>query len=329
MGMEHYESAIQDELQKVAPEDWRFHRRRLAGVRVARWGDIPVPARATSAPLTRRLIGSVVAGRLLSHRFDLRLPPGRFEVITIHDLPPLRFTDEGSIPRTSAREARAARRIICPSHFAASEVSELLGTSQPVVIPYGLSDAFVEPVPAASKHLAALGIQGPFVLHAAGASDRKNLSGLAGAWEALDWKEGSLVLCGPPDERRDRLFRHLKQVVLLGRQTAPTVAGLMKASAAVVVPSLYEGFGLPALEGMACGVPVVAARCGALPEVVGDAGLLVDPTAEALANGLDMALHDSTLRSKLATAGPQRAKTFSWRTAAQDHLAVYEQAFES
>lgn len=103
----------------------------------------------------------------------------------------------------------------------------------------------------------------------------------------------------------------------------------MRKAAAVIVQSLYEGFGLPALEGMICGTPVVAAARGALPEVCGEAALLVEPEGDSLAEGLRRVLEDSALAKELSMAGPQRATTFSWAEAAQQHLRVYREALAS
>jgi len=89
-------------------------------------------------------------------------------------------------------------------------------------------------------------------------------------------------------------------------------------------PSRYEGFGLPPLEAMACGAPVLCCNTSSLPEVVGDAAVRVAPTAEALAAGLARLLGDDALRTRLRAAGPQRAAQFSWRTTAETTLAVYE-----
>jgi glycosyltransferase involved in cell wall biosynthesis len=334
MGQQRYENEIQAALAE-SPEDWSFDLRRITSARSPIEGAARVPARLNQrAPLAlSRLIGSVVYGRPdLVHRFDLRLPAAAgVEVVTVHDLPPLRFPDEGQLATASAAGARRAVRVICPSRFAADEVSELLGVTEIDVIPYGVSADYADSAAATDDELAALGIDRPFVLHAAGASARKNLPGLAAAWRDLSASRDDLllVLCGPPDGRRDEAFAGLPRVVKTGRLESPVVAALMRRASAVVVPSVYEGFGLPALEGMVCGAPVVAAARGALPEVCGDAALLVEPEGEALAAGLRKVLDDSGLADQLRQVGPQRAASFSWARAAEDHLETYRKALAS
>jgi alpha-1,3-rhamnosyl/mannosyltransferase len=270
--------------------------------------------------------------RGLVHRFDLRLPPHAGpEVVTAHDLPPARFPDEGSLPASIAGGARRARAVICPSRFAAEELTELLGVTRTRVIPYGLSRDYDNPRPATDDTLQGLGVRPPFLVHAAGASARKNLAALAQSWRALSsrYSDLSLLLCGPPDPRRDRAFDGTSRVVMPGRVASPVLASVMRRSAAVVVPSTYEGFGLPALEGMACGAPVVAARAGALPEVCGDAALLVAPSADGLAEGISAVLDDDALAARLRDSGLARAAEFSWERAARDHVAVYREALDS
>jgi alpha-1,3-rhamnosyl/mannosyltransferase len=332
MGQQRYENEIQRELVEVADGTWQFSLRRVTSARSSIDGAAKVPSRLNrAAPLPlSRLVGGLVYGRPdLVHRFDLRLPaPLGPEVVTVHDLPPLRFPDEGTLTASAAAGARRARRIICPSEFAASEVRELLGVDAIDTIPYGVSDDYLHAPPAGDDELAAHGIDRPFVLHAAGASARKNLRGLATAWRTIsgDRDDVLLVLCGPADARRDEAFAGLPRVVMTGRLESPAVASLMRRAAAVVVPSVYEGFGLPALEGMVCGTPVVAARRGALPEVCGDAALLVEPDGEAIADGLLAVLEDAQLAERLRAQGPARAGRFSWRRAAEEHLRVYREA---
>lgn len=331
MGQQHYESRIQGAIPEVAADQWSFFGTTVSSLRA----DVPAKTRFPMQVVERLPAGlASLAGRVrypradLFHRFDLRLPPGRLpEVVTVHDLPPARFEDEGALPRFAIRSARRARGVICPSRFAADEIRDLCGVERAWVIPYGLSEEFHHPVPLSADDLARLGISGPYVVHAAGATQRKNLTGLAEAWQAISaaHPDVSLILCGPPDPRRTARFATLPRTVMPGRLPLATVARLMAGAAAVVVPSTYEGFGLPALEGMAAGAPVVAVRRGALPEVCADAASLVEPSGEALAEGLNAVLTDSALASRLLATGRVRAAAFDWRTAAIAHLDVYKE----
>jgi glycosyltransferase involved in cell wall biosynthesis len=334
MGQQVYEREIRHALRQAANEGWTFRDVRVGPMRTPLPGAVRAPARfGRHAPLSvARVVGALVyRTHDLVHRLDLRLPPSLGpEVITIHDLPPLRFSDEGRLPASAAAGARRARMVICPSRFAADEVRELLGVKRIEVIPYGLSPVFRNPIRAGDEVLTALGIRDRFILHAAGATARKNLPELARAWGRVSerYQDVQLVLCGPPDRRRDATFEGLERVVLVGRLPPEDVASLMTRAAVVVVPSVYEGFGLPALEGMACGAPVVAAHAGALPEVCGDAAILVEPTAPALANGLSAVLEERALVEELKTAGRLHASRFSWSAAADAHLSVYLTATE-
>jgi glycosyltransferase involved in cell wall biosynthesis len=95
------------------------------------------------------------------------------------------------------------------------------------------------------------------------------------------------------------------------------------------MPSLHEGFGLPALEAMACGTPVIASNQGSLPEVVGEAGLLVEPNdVEQIAAAAERLLTDAELRADLRKKGLERARTFTWERTARETLAVYRQVYE-
>lgn len=333
MGQQVYERQIKRALTDTAGPEWEFRDAAVSSMRSDIPGvrKVPIGLYQRSGLGLARLLGAYGYGtKGLVHRFDLRIPPGHREVVTIHDLPPRRFPDEGTMPNSAAEGARRSRVVITPTRFAAAEVIELLGVdeSRVRVIPYGLSEQYVAPSPAQDSTLTELGINGPFVIHAAGATLRKNLAGLAAAWRhvAAAHRDVTLVLCGPEDSRRNTLFDSLPNVRMTGRLPAETVAGLMCRSEAVVVPSTYEGFGLPAMEGMACARPVVAARAGALPEVCADAAILVEPDGESLAAGIESALTDTDLRARLAVDGPKRAASFSWEVAARAHLDAYRVA---
>lgn len=288
----------------------RFPTRQVAGLR-------PGPAKAVGTLLGRR-------ARLV-HRLDPRLPPRIGpEVVSGHDMAPLRFDDEGRLDDNFFHRNSDIAGFICPSQFAASEMQAFFPGVKTWVAYNGVSSALAATRPATDQQLEGFGITGTFVLHAGGANERKNLGALAEAWASLD-TEAQLVLVGPPHPRRTRLFEHLPRTLLLGWLPKQwDLVSLMRRAAVVVVPSLYEGFGLPALEAMAVGTPVVAARTSCFPEVCGDAALLVDPTAAGLATGLAVVLDDPVAQENLGAAGPPQASTFTWDACLSAVLDAYE-----
>jgi glycosyltransferase involved in cell wall biosynthesis len=267
-------------------------------------------------------------GSDLLHRLDLAIPPSsRHDVVTIHDLAPVFFDDEGSLPKASFTAAKRSAGVICPSHYIATQVRDLIGVERVWVTPYAVHDIFTIRHPMVEAEFAALGITNPYVLCAGGATKRKNLAALAAAWRAVraSHPAAQLVVAGPADPRRDALFHDLAAVRRTGRLPLRTLVGVMQSAAAVVVPSIYEGFGLPALEGMTCGVPVVAADRASLPEVCGDAAILVDPTPSALADGLTRALNGGPEIEAMRIAASRRASGFSWASTASKHVAIYSE----
>jgi glycosyltransferase involved in cell wall biosynthesis len=184
------------------------------------------------------------------------------------------------------------------------------------VVPLGASEPTTAPAPA--SRLAELGLNGNFVLQVGRIETRKNQAAALAAIERLDGV--TLAVAGP--ERDAALAAKLRASArcrVLGRVDQPTLELLYKRARAVVVPSLYEGFGLPVLEAMARGKVVVAAKASSLPEVGGDAALYFHDAAdpEQLAGVLEVALGDEKLRTSLARAARARARKFTWeRTAA-------------
>ncbi|HKX68704.1 MAG TPA: glycosyltransferase [Intrasporangium sp.] len=275
----------------------------------------------------RRELGRLFYGRHpVSHRMNLELPPApRGDVITIHDVVAWRFPDESPPVPAAAEEARRAAAVICVSEFSASEAQDLLGIGDPHVVHNGVDTAFFDATPHDSTTLKQWGIERRYVLHAGGAARRKNLEALAAAWPLVRAARPDLdlVLAGPPHRRRTDLFASLPGTHLVGRLADQAVPGLVAAASVVVIPSLYEGFGLPALEAMAAGVPVVAAATSSLPEVVGDGGLLVEPTGDAIAEGIIDATSDHAGLTTMVAAGRARARQFTWERSAREHARIW------
>jgi glycosyltransferase involved in cell wall biosynthesis len=162
---------------------------------------------------------------------------------------------------------------------------------------------------------------------------RKNLVRLIKAFERLivEGIDADLVIVGP-EHFRSELVREAAagldaRVRMTGYLTHRQLAACYECATVFAFPSLFEGFGIPALEAMAHGTPVVCARAGALPEVCGDAALYFDPLdAESIAAALKRVLTDPSLRAQLSLDGRAREHRFSWRQAAEETLEVYRQA---
>jgi glycosyltransferase involved in cell wall biosynthesis len=205
------------------------------------------------------------------------------------------------------RLARGARRVITVSEFSARELRDLLGV-EAVVVPGGVDARFTpdaDPAPAR----AAFGLDRPYVLTVASRIARKNLGVLQVTRRHLKARGMELVATGG---RRPQ-FAVDTGLPPAAHDPGPVpdehLPGLYAGASAFVLPSLYEGFGLPCIEAMACGVPVVAARAGALPETCGDAARYADPfDHDEIAEQVLAALDDDALRA----AGPRHAARYTW-----------------
>lgn len=274
-------------------------------------------------------------GSDLVHLPDLALPPPRRKpfVVTFHDIAALHFPDEGTMPPWTDDLVARARLLITPSQFTADQLHEHLGADphRTRVVPNGLGvDVAPDTPPLTDDELAALGMHGPYLLRTGGYTQRKNVPLLLEAWPRIRRELGAqLVLAGPPHAARDAMLAQLPSregIVVLDYLPSATIARLVRSAAAIVSPSRYEGFGLPMLEGMAAGVPVVALRTPFAEEVCQDSAVLVEDDATSLADGVLRVLTDDALRAGLVESGLRRARRFSWQRSADDLLQAYDEA---
>lgn len=264
----------------------------------------------------------------LNQRVDFEHSPGHVPrtVCTFHDL--FALTGEYSTPEFRARFAEQARQaaknsdaIIAVSRFTARQVEELLGVeaARIHVIPHGVR------IPAASR-----APREKVVLFVGAIQRRKNIGRLVKAFEAMpaDWR---LTLAGATNGyeagaelRAIEESKRRSDIDVLGYVDAATLASLYARASIFAFPSLEEGFGIPVLEGMAHGIPVITSQSSALPEAAGDAAILVDPLdTDALAAALYRLACDEDLRADLIRRGLDRARQFSWEAAVEKTWGVY------
>jgi glycosyltransferase involved in cell wall biosynthesis len=179
------------------------------------------------------------------------------------------------------------------------------------------------------------GITTPYFLYVGALNPRKNVPRLLAAFEEVRARHSQvkLVIVGPETWAADETLarcRHMGDAVrLTGFVSDQTVHILYAGAAALVFPSLYEGFGLPPLEALAHGTPVITSNTSSLPEVVGEAGVLVDPyDVHAIARAMEQLLVDEKLAGSLRRAGRERALEFSWECTARETLHIYQRGME-
>ena len=278
-----------------------------------------------------------------THRLPRYLPQRIARVVTIHDLvwkyagetmrPLSRWTEERLMPEA----IRLADRIMADSQSTADGIeAEFPSARGKVRVVYLGTTPLAEPDSRDSlKHF---GIDRPYFLFVGTLEPRKNLRRLLGAFARVPEglrKENMLVIAGGKgwgrgDVNEVLVDLGLKQdVIVTGYVTDAQLATLYAHARFLAMPSLYEGFGLPLVEAMSCGVPVLTSNTSSLPEVAGDAGCLVDPMNEnEIADGLSRLLADDKFHDFLAARTKMNAARFTWQKAAIEAKAVFAEALE-
>lgn len=274
-----------------------------------------------------------------AHVVPMIHPPA---VVTIHDLGYLRFPEAHPpatvrmLDMTTRWSSHAAKRIIAISHITKDDLVRSYGTEPDkiTVIHHGISPRF-RPAPLEEVSRVAIKheIRGPYVLAVGTVQPRKNYARLAEAIarHASRLPGLRLVIAGKRGWFADSVERKVAasgiSVQWLGYVPDTDLPALYTGALAVCQPSLYEGFGMPAVEAMACGTPVVAATGSALPEVCGDAALYVDPQdAEAIGSALVALFETADLRRDVIARGLSRAASFSWERCARETLDLLRAA---
>lgn len=321
----------------------RFHRR---------WPNFTVRQTLPHTPLIR--IPLVLSGELRKRPVDVlhvqfTAPPAAPcpVVVSIHDLSfehlPQTFTRRSrtQLRLTVRYSARNATRLIVPTEYGRNDLMETyrLSSEKIEVIPLAAAEHFQ---PASAKDVQRVrqtyGIEGEYILSVGSIQPRKNLPRLIAAYACLrsSWanaKLPQLVLVGKQAWLYDETLRTIEScglqdsVTLTGYVPTSDLAALYTGALCFVYPSYYEGFGLPPLEAMKCGTAVVTGDRTSLPEVVGEAALMVDPySVESLEAGIRKVILDFDFREALRVKGLAQARRFSWHNTAQLTLDVYRRA---
>jgi glycosyltransferase involved in cell wall biosynthesis len=231
--------------------------------------------------------------------------------------------------------ARAARMVLAPSESTRRDIVRLLGLdpARVRVVPYAPGPAFAPQPPDAQRLARAYGVAEPYFVYVGTLEPRKNLTRALRAFATLAaaLPDHRFVLAGQPGWHCDDVLAEVQaaagRVLLLGYVPEEDLPLLYSHAVAMVYPSLYEGFGLPVVEAMACGTPVITSRSSSLEEIARDAAALVDPLDErSIAEAMHAVATDPALRASLRTRGLARAASFTWARTARETAEVYGEA---
>ncbi|MBN1979459.1 MAG: glycosyltransferase family 4 protein [Anaerolineae bacterium] len=291
---------------------------------------LPIPVEVITGPLD------------VFYSPDFVLPPTLHTtrtLLTVHDLSFLHYPDafvpalreylERVVPRSVAR----ADRVLADSKSTRDDLIANFGTPpEKVKVLYSGVDSRFRPekAPGEQERLREkYGIESPYVLSVGTLQPRKNYVRLIRAFANLPLADLQLVIAGGRGWLYEDIFteaeKHGGRAHVLGFVDDADLPALYRGAALFAFPSLYEGFGIPPLEAMACGVPVVCSNASSLPEVAGDAALMVDPLdVDSLAEAMGRALEDANLRQEMTDEGLAHAARFTWEVAARQLLDAFE-----
>lgn len=315
------------------PGNFRLRRVSFPSPRLQLWYQIGLPLRMKRDRLD--LFHDPV------YPLPFRLPvPG---VITVHDLsnythPGVHSLRSAVAGRLFPRHLRKARRIITDSRYTASRLKDFFPWTEDriTVVHLGVSESFrrVEDGGVLRSVAERYRLPSRFMLFLGTVEPRKNLDRLLAAFAGCAGEiPHSLVIAGGLGWKYEKLLHRISshpvsdRISLTGFVREEDLPALLSMAEFLVYPSLLEGFGLPILEAMACGTPVMTSDVSSMPEIAGDAAYLVSPVSvESIAAGLRRLAADEGLREELARRGPERASCFSWRRTAEQTLEVYRSA---
>jgi glycosyltransferase involved in cell wall biosynthesis len=284
----------------------------------------------------------------ITHFFDFFLPFGVTgkKIVTVHDMTykaypeTLPFMIKLLLNWKLGSSCKRADKIVTVSEFSKAEIIKYfhIEPDKIVVVPSAVDNKWYFPVSDTESIIRCknkYAIPGEYYLYVGTIEPRKNIEGLIDAYYRLKQKRPEvpkLVIAGKKGWLYDAVFKkvealHIKNDVLfLGYIANEDISPVICGALAFVYPSLYEGFGLPPLEAMACGVPVLTSNRASLPEVVGDAAITVDPLhIDEMAAAMERLFTDKKLREELSRKGLEQAKKFSWETAASKTIKLYEE----
>jgi glycosyltransferase involved in cell wall biosynthesis len=286
----------------------------------------------------------LIVGRVdLFHSPDFTLPPtlpGVPTLLTVHDLSFIRDPDSAwpslraFLNKAVPRSVKRATHVLADSQATKSDLIELFGTpAEKISVLYSGVEARFAPVrdrAEIDRVCAKYQLPRPFILAVGTLQPRKNYGRLIEAFARL--RDYHLVIAGGKGWMVETIFEQVHRSGLEGRVHFPgfvddaDLPALYSAADLFAYVSLYEGFGLPLLEAMACGTPVIGSNTSSLPEVIGEAGLQVDPrSVDDIARALQQMIDRPELRERAIEAGLERAKSFTWEKAARELLTIYDQ----